>query len=544
MTLGGKTDAELVAESLAGNRESFGEIVSRYQTLVCSLAYSATGDLARSEDLAQDTFLAAWGHLGDLREPEKLRAWVCGIARHRIQDAIRSSRREPTHKAESLDVMAAAPAPEDQPAERAVSNEEASIVWSALEQIPESFREPLILFHRKNQSVAQVAILLDLSEDVVKQRLVRGRKLLKAEVEEIVQGALKRTTPGVGFTSSVVMALPVGGAATAKVATGAAVAKGFLGGGFAGFLASIVNSPLTAAGVLLFEEKRMRGHEEKAAALDEREVLAGHRKTVMRLLVACAVVLTISSTLLKRHNPPVWYGLLVPAVAFVPLMLAVAVRVTATRCKLARIWTRRGESPVRHSWEYRSALQLLGRPLVHMRIGFNSLWTNADQPVRAWIAVGHIAYGTLFAWGYVAVAPVSVGCIALGVISVGYFAVAPMALGAVAVGIYAVGGIAAGWMASGMIALGINAANGLGAYAGNFATGLLGKAREIACAAHANDSTARDFFANNTFFNITSSLFHDTRRTIVFIFVTSLPFVLWEIIWEKMKGRNRPVKAG
>ena len=79
-------DAELVVESLSGNRDAFGQIVSRYQSLVCSLAYSATGSLGQSEDLAQETFVAAWKQLADLREPEKLRAWLCGIARNLIHN--------------------------------------------------------------------------------------------------------------------------------------------------------------------------------------------------------------------------------------------------------------------------------------------------------------------------------------------------------------------------------------------------------------------------------------------------------------------------
>ena len=49
------SDANLVAESLTGNRDAFGQIVARYQNLVCSLAYSATGSLNQSEDLAQET---------------------------------------------------------------------------------------------------------------------------------------------------------------------------------------------------------------------------------------------------------------------------------------------------------------------------------------------------------------------------------------------------------------------------------------------------------------------------------------------------------
>ena len=77
MSVALQTDAELVGETLSGNRDAFGQIVSRYQSLVCSLAYSATGSLGQSEDLAQETFLTAWKQLRDLREPAKLRAWLC-----------------------------------------------------------------------------------------------------------------------------------------------------------------------------------------------------------------------------------------------------------------------------------------------------------------------------------------------------------------------------------------------------------------------------------------------------------------------------------
>jgi len=74
------SDADLVAKSLSGHHEAFGQIVRRYQSLVCSLAYSATGSLSQSEDLGQETFLIAWRRLDGLREPEKLRSWLCGIS--------------------------------------------------------------------------------------------------------------------------------------------------------------------------------------------------------------------------------------------------------------------------------------------------------------------------------------------------------------------------------------------------------------------------------------------------------------------------------
>src|SRR5262249_9468624 len=66
------------------------------------LAYSACGNLAGSEDLAQETFIAAWQKLGELREPARLRGWLCGIVRNLAANAIRREQRR-GGKAQSLD---------------------------------------------------------------------------------------------------------------------------------------------------------------------------------------------------------------------------------------------------------------------------------------------------------------------------------------------------------------------------------------------------------------------------------------------------------
>ena len=90
-------DAELVAESLGENREAFRKIVERYQTLVTSLAYCATGNMSQSEDLAQQTFVSAWKQLAELREPDKLRPWLCSITRFLISKEFRRLGGERTH---------------------------------------------------------------------------------------------------------------------------------------------------------------------------------------------------------------------------------------------------------------------------------------------------------------------------------------------------------------------------------------------------------------------------------------------------------------
>ncbi len=241
------SDVQLVEWSLTGDRDAFRQIVERYQSLVCSITYNATGSLTLSEDLAQETFVAAWKQLPELREPSHLRAWLCGIARFLVGKQLRRQGHEPVHAAETVDTIHELPASDPSPVAQAVSREEEAILWRALERIPETYREPLILFYREQQSVERVAAELELSEDAVKQRLSRGRKLLHEEVISFVEGTLSRSTPGQAFSGAVLAALPMATASAAASTASAAAAKsgalawlapvvGILGGMFAHWL--------------------------------------------------------------------------------------------------------------------------------------------------------------------------------------------------------------------------------------------------------------------------------------------------------------------
>jgi RNA polymerase sigma factor (sigma-70 family) len=229
-----RSDAQLVEWTLAGDRAAFATIVKRYQSLVCSITYNATGSLTLSEDLAQETFLAAWRQLSKLREPTRLRSWLCGITRFLVGKEYRREGREPLHAAESLDAIEEPHSLEASPALQAVSREEEAILWRALERIPGTYREPLILFYREEKSIERVAAELELSEDAVKQRLSRGRKLLHEEVIAFVEGTLRRTAPGQDFSSAVLAMLPAAQAATA-------------GAGMAGKGATLIKSGSLAA---------------------------------------------------------------------------------------------------------------------------------------------------------------------------------------------------------------------------------------------------------------------------------------------------------
>jgi hypothetical protein len=152
--------------------------------------------------------------------------------------------------AEGLETAEDLPAKEPSPAQQAISREEESALWRAIEQMPIAYREPLVLFYREHQSIQSVAEALGLSEDAAKQRLSRGRRLLHEEVMAFVEGALARTKPGKAFTLGVVTVLP--GLATSASAATALSASGKLaaastGGLTLGWLAHVM-CPLVGFG--------------------------------------------------------------------------------------------------------------------------------------------------------------------------------------------------------------------------------------------------------------------------------------------------------
>lgn len=121
-------DTELFELCLAGRREAFGELVTRYQWLICAQAYSVCGDFGCSEDVAQETFVSAWKQLAQLRDRTRFKPWLCGIARHL---ALRVARRQSGPvDADGMPLKPAAELidPGPRPDENAASREEAALV--------------------------------------------------------------------------------------------------------------------------------------------------------------------------------------------------------------------------------------------------------------------------------------------------------------------------------------------------------------------------------------------------------------------------------
>lgn len=199
-----RSDAELLAATRRGERAAFGALIERYQGVVCAVTYSRTGDRALSEDVAQDTFLAAWRQLDQLREVGRLRAWLCGIARNLARKARRRGSRE-------LAAPVAEPiseAREADPFAQVSATESEELVRAALDRVPETYREALVLYYREQRSVREVALALEISEAAALQRLSRGRQYLADGVTALVERSLQRSLPRKSLAAGVLALLP------------------------------------------------------------------------------------------------------------------------------------------------------------------------------------------------------------------------------------------------------------------------------------------------------------------------------------------------
>jgi RNA polymerase sigma factor (sigma-70 family) len=516
-------DGDLWQEVLAGKAAAFEVLVRRFQALVSGVAYNACGDLALSEDVAQETFWQAWRERDSLRDPQRLRSWLCGIARNLGNNA----RRRAARRGESVATSSTADIAEDRPtpAEEAVSREEEALVWQSLEQIPETYREPLILFYREQQSIAGVALALGLSEDAVKQRLSRGRGMLRDRVAEVVEGTLRRSRPGRAFTMAVMTGLgtlATGTKALAGTGTAAAAGAGLTaaGAGVAGGVAGSLGG-LAGAWVGVWLPSQL------APTKREREYLrrGGLRMLLVSALFTAALFVVVELTL------PVWQYLIVWVVWFLSYDAYLVVETVCMVSGVRRIRndttsaSELNDAPLRvvatamarrsRGRVYRSRATLLRRPLVDINVSdplvpgmLNATGGPPSQRgvARGWIAIGDEAHGILLAlggraYGFVAIGGLAVGVVsfgglAVGLIALGGLALGVLALGGMGLGAFAFGGVAIGWQACGGFALAWDVAAGGGAVSWHAAYGGGAVAHGYAVggaawAEHANDEAAK-----------------------------------------------------
>ena len=511
------TDEQLIQASLSGDQDAFAEIVRRYQVLICSVALSIVRDVSLSEDIGQEAFLIAWKKLASLNDPSRLKPWLTQIARN----CARSSLRGKSVAEASLETAEDLSRPTTTPEQTAMNREEQQLVSQTLDQLPELFREPLILFYRQDQSVAQVADSLELTPSAVKQRLARGRELLRDEVMATIERSLRKTVPAAAFTVAVVNALPaltktaaaatvVGTAATAGGAAASSAGKLSGAAGAVSGVAKTTAATGTAGAVggsLLGFGGAFFGF--AAAWLTAR--YKSQRKIYVHyfiFVVIASLIFSIPFIAMKfgwkpwetfgGHGRMVvaqlsWMALFFIVLGGSSVVMQLALKSVSKKAELENE-PELPQTSFSHwldRWEGRrftSKMRLLGLPLVD--VAFSDPASHYDTTkekllvAHGWIAMGDNARGRLLAFGgRTAIAPIAFGTLAVGVISFGVLSVGLLSLsvvgigmvsvGVAALGIWSGGVIALGWATESVISLGVSSAIGVIAYSLHDAVGVL-----------------------------------------------------------------------
>lgn len=306
----------LVAAAATGDADAFARVIGATGGLVTSIALAIVRDVDMSQDIAQDVFLSAWRDLRKLRNPASFLPWLRQMTRNRAHHVLRGrvrARRWMVQPPDDRQIEAIVDGRAGV-AERLVANEDREIL-----------REVLTLYYREGQSVAQVAALLDLSEDAVKQRLSRARETLRGTLLQRLGDTLGATAPGGAFAAAVMAALPLAAPVTASALTvSASKAAGAGGAASASVWASIVWLFAAAAAVFATAFAGVLGVVFGSRALVREAQDDQERRDLRRFTyagIAIVIVTAIGFELRSRITTSDWPDLLI----FAGFTLALAV---------------------------------------------------------------------------------------------------------------------------------------------------------------------------------------------------------------------------
>ena len=208
-----------------GDEAAFARLVEKTANTVCSIALAIVRNVEASEDIAQETFLAAWSNVRTLRNPASFLPWLRQITRNQAHLWRREHHREVGDDA----MLAAAVDARPSPTEHVLADEERRVLADVLDQLPDEAREVLVLYYREESSTRHVSQLLGISEEAVRQRLSRSRALVREEILQRFGRTIARTAPGAAFASAIAGALtfaaPTASAAVVAASTGSAFGK-------------------------------------------------------------------------------------------------------------------------------------------------------------------------------------------------------------------------------------------------------------------------------------------------------------------------------
>jgi len=171
------SDSQLAIAAASGDRGALADIYDRYANTLYELCRVILNDPHEASDALQDTFVIAATRLSGLRDPDRLKSWLCAIARHEsIRRSSKRARNRPTHD-DALDVPVM-----DDATTGLVADDAANLVWEAAEALTERERAVLVLNVRQGLEGAELAAAAGMPGPATSVLLSRAKTQLATAV--------------------------------------------------------------------------------------------------------------------------------------------------------------------------------------------------------------------------------------------------------------------------------------------------------------------------------------------------------------------------
>ncbi len=183
-------DEDLMAQFQAGTVEAFDILVSRYRDPLSNYVYRFISDAKECEDLLQETFLRVYRNRHSYRRIAKFSTWLYTIAGNLARSEYRKRKRRRLYSLQSVnrdDEEYEVEIPDEtfSPDQDTESTLQDRHIQAALKQIPEEFREVVVLRDVQNLAYEEIAEITGLPMGTVKSRINRGRTKLQGLLSDI-----------------------------------------------------------------------------------------------------------------------------------------------------------------------------------------------------------------------------------------------------------------------------------------------------------------------------------------------------------------------
>jgi RNA polymerase sigma-70 factor (ECF subfamily) len=202
------TDEEVVHRVRAGDTALYEIIMRRYNQRLYRVARAILRDDAESEDVMQDAYVRAYQHLDQFAGRAPFSTWLTRIAVHEALARLRSRKRtaQLSETEEDGDLLMNVVEPSPGPEDHASIAEASQFLEAAVLELPEQYRQVVILRDIEDMSTAETAAVLDLTEENVKVRLHRGRSMARNWLLSKIGAGAKDAFPFMGVRCDRVVA--------------------------------------------------------------------------------------------------------------------------------------------------------------------------------------------------------------------------------------------------------------------------------------------------------------------------------------------------